>query len=713
MSVFTEYVLSLDSRRGPPAAEELDRLWSELRAALAREIRRRHLWSQPPSHLGIYGSRSWTEPDTPHGDALDELAAECYAFVFLDCLRSLQAHARTKPNVDGLVVLHVRNFLHGVQKKNDPLGFKVFDALRAALRHLLEQGSLHVLKGSQKVRNDTVFGFAADEDPEEAEDPLSGSDVGSWGDEIVPALISTRGETSAEAVSRLAARISQLPEHNVRAFRFRELVDPLKDDVRARWGKILEELQGERVPGVEGEDEAGKKIVRLIAVTQPETDFEKREWFDRIADCVDRGLRQLTLRAKAREYLERLWSFLHGYALDVASEKLPSYRKLSELLDIPRERFPGLYEILGGLLEQCRGSESAKLQGATVKVALQSGPSRGARSMDANTRREELRLRTGEALARLAEAEPESSAGGAAEVGGLYVLAQAGETPLEWAVLYRAAGRCLVVPVDTFPLAGSADVTVGREAASGPLRLRCAFAVWIDAKLLSPRERSGSIDTKALGEARAKLAETEEGAVSSPLDPPRGTVSALPSQLEADRDGDYEDWIEDVLAPARDALVEARPRRRTSGRRPAVVPLALAAALLVAVVGLALYGAALRSQIDVLSQPSVAVARQEIVFKEVPRDGEELVVRGDASHVLFPLLLHRVTPHDGYVLEIVDGGRETVWRSDVLEPKLQYRLLVPRSRLPAGVYFFRLLAVTEGGEALLDEQERRVEYREP
>lgn len=686
MGIFTEYVCSLEPGGESPTVEKIGRLLGELRKVLAGELRRRNLWFRPPSYLGIYGSQSWTEPHTDQGDALDELTEECFVFVFLDGLRGLRAHVRVKPDIDGLVVLQVRHFLHALQKSNDPLGFKVFDVLRAALLHLVEEGSLHVLRGSRKVRNDTVFGFSAREDPERTGDPYASSDVGSWSGEIVPALLGNRGETSAEAISRLVGRIAGLPERGVRAFRFRELVDPLKDDIRARWDKLLEELQDEWAPEVEGDDEAGERIIRLIAITRPETDFEKREWFEGVVDCVDRGLRGLDVRDKARKYLERLWSFLQGYALDVASEKPPSQRQLSELLGIPRERFPELYEILGGLLEQCGLRESGMLRTTAGG---------GAQGMDLQTRREDLRRRTAEALDRLAEEGP---SGGAPSAGDLYVLARAGDGPLEWAVLYRAAGRCLVVPADSFPLAGSSDVAVNRTAASGPLRLRCAFAVWIDAKLLDGRERSGFVAAGVVEEARAKLAAVEDG-----------EVSALPSELEADRDPEYEDWIDEVVAPGRDALVEERSVRVVERRRPAWVSYALAAALVAAVMGLAV----LRQQVGVLSRPSLTVETHEISFKGSSRNDDEIVVRSDASHILFPLLLYRVESHESYVLEIADKGRETVWRSETLQPAVKYSLLVPRPLLPPGVYFFRLLAATKEGEELVDEQERLIEYREP
>src|ERR1700709_2953368 len=73
---------------------------------------------------------------------------------------------------------------------------------------------------------------------------------------------------------------------------------------------------------------------------------------------------------------------------------------------------------------------------------------------------------------------PERAAGPAAP-GDLFVLASTAWLPVEWAVLDRRPGRpgvsgkageLLVVPADTQPSAGSADVEVPAGAPRGPAR---------------------------------------------------------------------------------------------------------------------------------------------------------------------------------------------------------------------------------------------------
>src|SRR5436309_14649242 len=124
--VFTDYVRSLEPG-GEPDPQRLATVRETLRGALRGELRRRGLWNAPPDYLGVYGSEGWE-------DALEELLAECYAFVFVDRLRALQAQLRVKPNVDGLVFLNVRHFLHERQKEHDPVGSQVFEVLQSAVR---------------------------------------------------------------------------------------------------------------------------------------------------------------------------------------------------------------------------------------------------------------------------------------------------------------------------------------------------------------------------------------------------------------------------------------------------------------------------------------------------------------------------------------------------------------------------------------------------
>ena len=133
--VFTDHVRALGTGE-PLDSRRFETLWAALRAALRGELKRRGLWDSPPSYLGIYGSGSWETADggKTHESALEELLVECYSYIFISRLRSLQAQLSLKTNIDGLVFLNIRHFLHERQKQHDPIGSQVFEVLQSAVR---------------------------------------------------------------------------------------------------------------------------------------------------------------------------------------------------------------------------------------------------------------------------------------------------------------------------------------------------------------------------------------------------------------------------------------------------------------------------------------------------------------------------------------------------------------------------------------------------
>ncbi len=98
-SVFIEYLRSLEPRGGPPGSESFAELWEALGAVVLSEMSKR----AQPGH-------GREPPERPDQD-LEELTAECYAFIFIRRLRGLQAQLRVGSDIDGLIGLHVRHFL--------------------------------------------------------------------------------------------------------------------------------------------------------------------------------------------------------------------------------------------------------------------------------------------------------------------------------------------------------------------------------------------------------------------------------------------------------------------------------------------------------------------------------------------------------------------------------------------------------------------------
>ncbi len=307
-SVFTDHVRAL-ARREPLDTRRLEQLWSALRAALRSELKRRGLWETPPVYLGIYGWETW-EAGGRKETALEELLAECYSYIFVLRLRSLEAQLKLKENIDGLIFLNIRHFLHERQKEHDPLGSQVFQVLQSAVRTAVAEKDLYVLQGDERIRNHTVLSASPSGSAlEPAREGLAAL-VDRWNDELLPDLVTLRGHRQEEVVRRLRERLPELGREGFVTFRFKDLVDPLKADVRARWAAILDQFQGEAVPQI-GEEPRGTRA-RLVP---PDNQVEERQLFRKLVDCVMTSLRRLDINEKTRDYLSTLWNFVRLQAV--------------------------------------------------------------------------------------------------------------------------------------------------------------------------------------------------------------------------------------------------------------------------------------------------------------------------------------------------------------------------------------------------------------
>jgi hypothetical protein len=192
----------------------------------------------------------------------------------------------------------------------------------------------------------------------------------------------------------------------------------------------------------------------------------------------------------------------------------------------------------------------------------------------------------------------------------------------------------------------------------------------------------------------------------------RGEVTASPLAREVDVDPEYVDWLDQTVARAQRLarLPPARPARQAFfRRRPAGQPLqALAAALLVAAVGLGVWVTALRREVARLSEPLFDVPVEEVMLGAETRGPLEISPAAEKTHLMLVVVLDaRLAEGEGR-LELVRAGGEVAWRSEPLAitPR-DFPVVVPRRRLPPGRYRLRL--VEEPGGAV--RAERHLEVR--
>ena len=351
---FTRYVRELRCRDQPPP-QAFDEMWEALRATVIHELRRCSLWTSPPSYLGIYGWRSWQEKDFGAGGragALEELMADCYSDVFLKRLKRLEAQLTVKPEIDGLVFLYVRNYLHDRRKAHVPMGFRVFQNLRSAVRQALEDAQIYVIAGDPKVTSSTVLSFSPDGHVGEAVDAtVLRSIVEGWNSDVIPDIMTAVGPERQKLIVRLRGHLLGMRSRGVGVLRFRDLIGPLKRDVRSRWAAIFEQEGGDSI-----RVDSGDGLTRVVRLTYPDERTEHDDNFIKLSGLIAAHLERLDVPVKTRRYLTTLWRFLGTYACDERMDFMPSNRKLSSLLEIPRERLPGLYDTLREVVNEYRPS---------------------------------------------------------------------------------------------------------------------------------------------------------------------------------------------------------------------------------------------------------------------------------------------------------------------------------------------------------------------
>ncbi len=350
---FTEALRALEDP-GEARWGAVERLLTGLRDALSSELRRRGLWDSPPSYLGVVGSLRWD------AEALDELAEDCYIFN-LARLRSLRAQLRLKANVDGFVLLNVRHFVFERQRAHDPLGYRLYEVLAGAAERLLQAGTLHLLAGGPKLRNETLLGFTPGTGARLAGPEELAAVASSWNDELLEALLAPAGGGDrTPGDERIAQRLAELPRRGIAAFRFGDLLEPWKRDARARWARRADEGASWAL-----DDTEDGALLRLVRAVEPDTSVEDSESFARLVACVATRLQSGEGQGEQAE-LWALWSCLARHAGDPAREDVPSQRAIATATGIPRHRLPALYAELGRMIEACRAATGAAAKGGAA-----------------------------------------------------------------------------------------------------------------------------------------------------------------------------------------------------------------------------------------------------------------------------------------------------------------------------------------------------------
>jgi hypothetical protein len=331
--------------------------------------------------------------------------------------------------------------------------------------------------------------------------------------------------------------------------------------------------------------------------------------------------------------------------------------------------------------------------------------------------------------------------------GDLYVLAETAGFPVEWLVVERTPGHCRLVAADTNPAFGSADVPVPPEIEGGPLSVRCAVSLQVGVETLRRGERTGTVAPEVLEPVRRRLEELAAGSLAPRLDEP---------------DSGLEDWLDEVLTPARAALLPAAPGKPASPRRFGLRMAVAAILLLLAALGglSALSWQFHRGELQARREVERLVQERRVLEAEHQRQlaalreaqtqarrppeppppareplrplinlayvsfypGEsrgtlqEIVIPGESTHLLLLFYVGHQEPCEEYELGIARRGAPaaalTVKELRPLSGQ-EVSVAVPRAQLPDGSYRLRLYGMCDGERRELGAYEARLKENAP
>ena len=333
------------------------RLLQALEDVVVAELKRRGLWNASPRYLGLLGEQ-WRDRDG--GGPLRELLNEVFVAAIAEPLprwRNLLADPAT--SLEAALVQAIRNHLHELQKRHDRLGYDLYQRTKEAVLAAIAAGELHLAgatdsQEAQRISNHSVLTA----DPAGGIEPVPAEKLAErvplWVDSLLPELVVGIRENRRQAVERLRQHLAALATEGIVSWRFKDLLDPLKAAIRARWQSRAESGGDDDGPTVTTFDDDGhRELVRTLHPRDPER-FEL-EHLEKLLECLAVQIGRHAAQQRTLDHIWALFLYLQTFIAPGSDEdELPSARELEKRLKIPREKVPSLLEVLGRFLRLCR-----------------------------------------------------------------------------------------------------------------------------------------------------------------------------------------------------------------------------------------------------------------------------------------------------------------------------------------------------------------------
>lgn len=398
----------LNKRPGEPcsAAEAMDdhdveEALQHLKSLTIYELKRRGLWTAPPSYVGQEGVR-WIQPGV-----LDDFAHQVFYFVLVERFRSLANARRLGKKTGWRVRKFIGFFITERQREGDPIGYRVFVRLKASVMQALEQRFLFLFGDdldageAPELDNQSRLTYVRGRFVVAALDRLQDA-AHFLNDRVLPRLVTDEGRAVPKLLDRLTNALQVLGRElqNFEAFQLGELSKELKDDARRRFGEFGMQERPTTVDGNAKEEDASSMAEPTLVIPVEAHEETLAQWSDRrrlvlktVSDCID------TMPAgQDRDESWKLWTFLKSTRLlsdverarleaeglpdpdDPGLEESLNQSELHRTLGISRRRLPklldSLKELVGAAVLESQGvhdSKHTRHVNGTAKPSSESG----------------------------------------------------------------------------------------------------------------------------------------------------------------------------------------------------------------------------------------------------------------------------------------------------------------------------------------------------
>jgi hypothetical protein len=288
-----------------------------------------------PSLLGYFGSR-W------EADPLDDLAQDAYLRAIATRLRGLQANLRQSGDIEKLVRKNLRTFVGERQAAFDPVGYALFQNIKAAVVELSELGALTRLDpASEAISGDSQFEIAGRQPggvPDEHALKAALTNSGKVMEDI-----EIQARVGRPAQERIVQAIRLLPGQNIARFTVRTLKQALS---------ALIQESGIRPQSARTVSFSDLQVgfPENLRTEPPPAGYQEVESYEELVAAIQRAIEDVPRSGKVKARLQRLLAHFAEAISSGESDRQESLDDLADHFGVPRSTLHDDFQSLRSLV---------------------------------------------------------------------------------------------------------------------------------------------------------------------------------------------------------------------------------------------------------------------------------------------------------------------------------------------------------------------------